>query len=173
MEEMTKALRLLNNFRVFLLIFSLGIIFQSCQIEPGFEENTSMGTNGWPEKQIVSFKIPEIPENGQYQLFVNIRQNEDYPFYNCYFIPQIKDSKGKILKRTLAEGIFYDPKTGKPKGEGSGNLYNHSYLIFDKLSFKKGEKLTIEINQFMRRDTLQGIFSVGYTLKPINKDGKN
>ena len=173
MEEMTRALRLLNNFRVVLILLTWGLFIQSCQIEPGFEENTSLGTTGWPEKQVLSYKIPEIPESGSYQLFVNIRQNEDYPFYNCYFIPQIKDGKGKIIKRTLAEGIFYEPKTGKPRGEGSGNLYNHSYLIFDKLTLKKGEKITIEISQFMRRDTLKGIYSVGYSLKPTKKDGKN
>lgn len=145
----------------------------SCQLEPGFEDKTSLGETGWPEKQPLIYQIPQIQETGFYQFDVFIRQDNNYPFYNCYFITEIKNSKGIKLKRGLAEAFFYDQKSGKPKGDGLGDMFSHRYTIFDKVYLQKGEPIQIAIRQFMRRDTLQGIISVGYSLKPIGKDAKN
>ena len=52
-------------------------------------------------------------------------------------------------------------------------MFSHRYTIFDKVYLQKGEPVQIAIRQFMRRDTLQGIISVGYSLKPLAKDAKN
>ena len=159
----------LNKFIGFIFC----ILLASCQMEPGFEENTSLGESGWPEKQTISFSVPEIKENGIYELETFIRQDNNYPFYNCYFIAELKTDKGITLKKGLAEAIFYDPKTGKPKGQGLGDLFNHRYKIFNQIALKKGDKIQVQFRQFMRRDTLSGIVSVGFALKPTNQDGKN
>lgn len=138
----------------------------SCQLEPGFEENISLSENGWPEKQAIVFNVPEIKESGEYQLISFIRQDNNYPFYNCYYLAEVKNSNGQVLKKGLVEAIFYDPKTGKPNGEGLGDMFSHKYQIFPSLSLKKGDKINIQFRQFMRRDTLSGILSVGFALKP-------
>lgn len=138
----------------------------SCQLQPGFEENISLGENGWPEKQPIVFNIPEIQETGVYQLESFIRQDNNYPFYNCYYLAEVKNSQNQLIKKGLIEAIFYDPKTGKPKGEGLGDMFNHHYTIFPAIPLKKGDKIKIQFRQFMRRDTLSGIISVGFALKP-------
>lgn len=166
---MAMAHHQLNKFIGLIFIFLLA----ACQMEPGFEENTSLGDTGWPEKQTLAFAVPEIKENGLYDLETFIRQDNNYPFYNCYFIAEIKTEKGTTLKKGLVEAIFYDPKTGKPKGQGLGDLFNHRYKIFRQISLKKGDKIQVQFRQFMRRDTLTGIISVGFALKPIPQNGQN
>jgi len=161
-----------NKFSWVITLFVFAFQF-SCQLESGFEDQTSMGEIGWPEKQTLVYRIPQIQETGFYQLDVSIRQDNNYPFYNCYFITEIKNSKGKKPKKGLAEAFFYDQKSGKPKGDGLGDLFSHRYTIFDKVYLQKGEQVQIAIRQFMRRDTLQGIISVGYSLKPIKENAKN
>ncbi len=172
MEAMEMEVQKLNN-KAWIVLFFISVFHFSCQIEPGFEENTSLGSGGWPEKQKIVYDISQIPETGEYDFQVLIRQDNNYPFYNCFLLTEITDQKGKILKKGLAEAFFYDQKTGKPKGQGLGDLFSHQYTIFDHLYLKKGSRINIKIRQFMRRDTLQGIVSVGYALKPLVKNGKN
>ncbi len=172
MEGMEIVRQQQNNL-LKVICLSISFLLFSCQIEPGFEDNISLGSNGWPEKQPIHFQIPQVPETGFYQLNVLIRQDNNYPYYNCFFIAEVKNAQGNNLKKGLAEAIFYDQITGKPKGDGLGDLFNHQYKIFDKIYLKKGESIQINLRQFMRKDTLQGILSLGYALKPIEANGKN
>ncbi len=155
------------------ILFLVSILQFSCQMEPGFEENTSLGADGWPEKQKIEYEIAQVHESGPYDLQILIRQDNNYPFYNCFLLAEITDEKGKNIKKGLVEAFFYDQKSGKPKGEGLGDLFSHKYTIFENIPLKKGTHLKISLRQFMRRDTLQGIVSVGYALKPRLSDGKN
>lgn len=88
----------LNKF-IWGLVFIASIFQMSCQIEPGFEENSSLGAGGWPEKQQLIYDIPQVAETGMYQLDVLIRQDNNYPFYNCYFVAEVNDSKGNSQKK--------------------------------------------------------------------------
>jgi len=173
MEGIATAPQKLNRLFHGILVFLASVFLLACSIEPGYEETTSFGEIGWPEKQVIQYKTPPIEATGKYDLEIFLRHDNNYPFYNCYFIAEIKNEKGLVLKKGLAEAIFYDPQSGKPRGEGLGDIFSHQYKIFENLTVKKGEKINIELRQYMRRDTLQGIVSVGFALKPHAINGKN
>ena len=100
-----------------------------------------------------------------YALYVVVRQNNAYPFYNLYFSPSIMDGQGKIVQRGLAEAILYDPTTGKPKGAGFGDIYEKNFLVYPSLKFPKNGKYKIQLDQSMRVDTLAGMVSIGLRLE--------
>ena len=103
--------------KFFLLFFSLSLLI-ACQGDQVFDQTSKMGEQGWSQKNQIaySFEIKDIHKS--YSLYVALRQSNDYPFNNFYFIPKVLGSDGKLIKQALAEAILYDPKSGKAKGEG-------------------------------------------------------
>jgi gliding motility-associated lipoprotein GldH len=89
-----------------------------------------------------------------------------------YFSPSILDAKGTTIQKGLAEAILYDPKTGKPKGAGFGDIYEKKFLVYPALSFPKQGKYQIQLEQAMRVDTLAGMVSIGLVLEK-GAHGKN
>ena len=146
----------------------------SCGDTAVFDQTESLGETGWLQTKKIEIPFEIKDTLVSYALDVSIRQSNDYAFYNLYFVPQIIDSKGKVIKKALAEAILYDAKSGKAKGAGLGDMYSHSYSIFPALHFPTAGKYTLRLEQYMRTDTLSGVMSVGAALHPNPTDhGKN
>lgn len=144
------------------LLFAFVIL--GCSGNELVNERHSLGEMGWIQKN--KFEIPfEITDTSHlYDMQVAIRQTNTYSFYNLYFISEILSEEGKSIKKAEAEAIFYDAKSGKPKGSGIGDMYSHSYTIFKNVKFPKSGAYRIRLQQNMRMDTLEGIVSVGASL---------
>jgi gliding motility-associated lipoprotein GldH len=138
----------------------------SCQSDAVFDQTKSLAESGWIQKNHLTFPFEIQDTSKSYDLRVALRQSNDYPFYNLYFNCRVLTDKQGIWKKAIAEAILYDTKTGKPKGGGVGDMYSHSYTIFKRLKFPKPGKYQVELEQFMRTDTLSGVVSVGASLIP-------
>lgn len=147
-------------------IFLLELLFFACS-DSGvvIDESHNFPTSGWIQKQPMHFNVRIPVDSASYALYVVVRQNNAYPFYNLYFSPSILDESGKTLQRGLAEAILYDPKTGKPKGAGFGDIYEKKFLVYPALQFPKKGAYKIQIEQSMRVDTLAGMVSIGLLLE--------
>ncbi len=161
------------DFKRLILFVLLGMT-ASCQTDTLVDQTISMPEHGWLQKNKVEIPFEIGDTTKSYDLHVAIRQSNEYPYYNLYFIPKIMNSDGFVIKRTFAEAFFYDSKTGKPKGTGLGDMYSHQYVIFKHIRFTRMGKYKISLEQFMRTDTLKGIVSAGASITetPTN-DGKN
>jgi len=142
----------------------MGFLCLGCSENELVNERQSLGEIGWIQKN--KFEIPfEITDTSHlYDMQVAIRQTNTYSFYNLYFISEILSEAGTSLKKAEAEAIFYDAKSGKPKGSGIGDMYSHSYTIFTNVKFPTSGAYRIRLQQNMRVDTLEGIVSVGASL---------
>lgn len=154
-----------NEFVRLTLAFFLTCSLLSCQTDTVFDQSDSFAAiGGWPQKKKVTYSFDIQDTSRSYELHAAIRQAQDYPYYNVYFIPKIEDEKGQIIKRAFVEAFLYDPKTGKPKGSGMGDIYSHTYTLFSGLRFPHAGKYRVSFEQYMRTDTLKGIVSVGASL---------
>lgn len=159
-------------FVIIPLIVCVCFLFSCEESSTIMDETKSFANVGWPmkDKVVLPFEIED--ESQSYDLNVAIRQTNDYPYHNCFFLTKILDSKGSLIKQGLAESFFYDAKSGKSKGQSSGSIISHKYLIFNGLKFPKKQKYFVQIEQYMRKDTLLGIVSVGASITPVsNKNG--
>lgn len=144
------------------LIFLFELLFFACSdSNVVLDETTNFEKSGWVQKQPIRFNLEVADSVSSYSAYVVIRQNNAYPFYNLYFSPSIVDSQGKTIQKGLGEAILYDPKTGKPKGAGFGDIYEKKFLIYSALKFPKPGKYQIQVEQSMRVDTLAGMVSFG------------
>lgn len=149
-------------------------LLNSCDDSFVMNENHSFATIGWPMKQKVIFPFEIKDFTKDYELNVSIRQSNEYPFHNFYFLTSIINSKGETIKHGLAEAYFYNPKSGKSVGKSSGSIIGHTYVILKNIKFPKNEKYIVQLEQYMRKDTITGIVSIGASIAPIRtEDGKN
>ena len=144
----------------------LGLLLASCgESGVAIDETKNFDESGWIQKQPIGFDVNISDSVSSYAVYAVIRQNNAYPFYNLYFSPIILDDKGKTIQKGLAEAILYDPKTGKPKGAGFGDIYEKKFLVYPSLKFPRKGNYQIQMQQSMRVDTLAGMVSFGLILE--------
>jgi gliding motility-associated lipoprotein GldH len=157
---------------LFLLITTTLLI--SCDEGVVLNATNSFSTIGWPMQQKVIFPFEIKDASKDYELTISIRQSNDYPFHNFYFLTKILNQKGQKIKQGLAEVFFYDSKSGKSIGQSSGSIIGHNYVVLKKIKFPKNEKYIVQLEQYMRKDTIDGIISIGASIAPIEiEDGQN
>jgi gliding motility-associated lipoprotein GldH len=96
-----------------------------------------------------------------YNIYYNIRNAAGYPYYNLYITYYLSDNAGKILTSRLQELTLMDPQTGKPLGDGMGDIFDHRILSVGNYRFPRPGTYTFKVKQYMRKDPLPGIMSVG------------
>jgi gliding motility-associated lipoprotein GldH len=155
-------------------IVLLGLLLQACGDSSVLvDETTSFEEElGWFQKEPVQFEVNVEDTVASYAMFVIVRQNNSYPFYNLYITPSIINAKGKTIQKGLAETILYDPVTGKPKGDGFGDIYEKKFLLYSDIKFPTKGKYKIQLEQSMRVDALAGMVSIGLILEK-KANGKN
>ncbi|GGF20213.1 hypothetical protein GCM10011339_05290 [Echinicola rosea] len=150
------ANRLYGSLLMVLFLFS-------CNNNRIYEEYQGLEQLSWPIADTVSFDI-EVPTGQNVLSTLRIKYNQDYDYYNLYVRYLVKDSLGQVVNNELLDMNLFDPKTGKPLGNG----YGYSFTQTDTLplrNFKEHEKLTVQFIQYMRSNDLDGIESVGIKLE--------
>lgn len=146
----------------------LGILLAglaACNSQTVYNEYTDIDDGKWTLKNTPSFSFridnPSIP----YNVYYNLRNSVSYPYYNLYLTRYLLDSAGKEIESRLDELILMDPKTGKPLGDGLGDLFDHKVIMKRNYRFPGAGRYTIRIQQYMRQDPLPDVLSVGISVE--------
>lgn len=161
-------MKFLVLFKISIVVFSLALI--SCDDKRVFEENNDFAGKVWyvDSLQVFKFKVEDISK--PYNLLVNVRNSENYPYYNLFIRYYLQDSTGQEIKSQQTELILMEPTTGKPLGDGLGDIYSHKFEILKNFSFPKTGTYIIKLKQYMRQDPLPEIYSVGFRLENVSKN---
>ena len=66
----------------------------------------------------------------------------------------------------MVNNTLFDPKTGKPLGQsGIGDVFDHQFKLQENYKFDNIGEHTIQLQQYMRKDTLMGIYAVGIRIE--------
>lgn len=149
----------------------LGVILlvSSCDQNRVFDQYKSL-PNQWDRDSIITFEVKDLDSLQAYNLFINIRNTNDYRYSNLYLIADINFPNGKVIKDTLEYKMAY------PDGEWMGVGFTESKA--SKLWYKKevffNEEGTYSFNirQAMRKlgekegiKKLDGITEVGLRIE--------
>ena len=131
--------------------------------------------NEWHKDSVVSFKITPPDSLNPYNLFVNLRNTNDYRFSNLYLIVEMNFPHGRTIKDTLQY------KMAKPNGEllGTGftDVKENKLWYKEGVVFNESGEYTIHIQHALRENgkvngvvNLQGITDVGFRIeKPLEQ----
>ncbi|MBP4138934.1 MULTISPECIES: gliding motility lipoprotein GldH [Flavobacterium] len=154
----------IKNSGILLLV---GILLFSCDKKRVFDQYKSVGS-AWHKDSIVTFDLPVLDSTKRYDLFVNLRDNNNYPFNNLFLIVAIETPNGFTKVDTL-EYLMANPD-GTLLGEGFSDIKE------SKLYFKEGVKFRgkykVHIKQAVRESgkipgvqALEGITDVGFRIE--------
>jgi len=150
----------MRKFSRFVIGIFLSVSISACDSSRVFETYTDFDEQQWmaTEQPMYSF---EITDTVKHNLYCQLRNSSSFPYSRFFVSYTLKDSTGSVLKKELLSTYLFDAKTGKPLGNsGLGDIYSHQIDILKNHSLPIG-KYQLSFEQFMRKDTLEGILSVG------------
>ena len=152
------------------LLIIVAILFFSCDKKRVFDEYKSVGT-AWHKDSIVTFDLPELDSTKRYNLFVTLRDNNNYPFNNLFLIVGIEMPNGFTKVDTL-EYQMANPD-GSLMGDGFSDIKENKLFFKEKVRFRG--KYKVNIKQAVRENgkvpgvtALEGITEVGFRIEKID-----
>ena len=152
------------------LLILVAILFFSCDKKRVFDEYKSVGT-AWHKDSIVTFDLPELDSTKRYNLFVTLRDNNNYPFNNLFLIVGIEMPNGFTKVDTL-EYQMANPD-GSLMGDGFSDIKENKLFYKEKVRFRG--KYKVNIKQAVRENgkvpgvtALEGITEVGFRIENID-----
>ena len=155
------------------MLFIFVVVFTSCDSNIVFSDTKSLD-GYWGVSEVVEFKLPEIDSLKKYNLFLNIRNTNEYKFNNIFLIVSMNFPHGKTITDTL-EYRMANPD-GSWIGQGIGGVKENKLWYKEQVRFSEEGNYTIDITQAMRNNgalegvtKLEGITDVGVSIEEASK----
>jgi len=156
--------------RFLFLITGCGILFSACDNSRVYEHNIDFSDRSWQVTDTALFDFQIRDTAAKYNVYYNVRNTIDYPYARLFIHYSLTDSLGNALSKKLINNDLFDQKTGQPNGNsGLGDIYDHQFLLLEKVAFARQGKYHIKLEQFMRQDTLPGVIAVGVRVEKSEK----
>ena len=151
-----------------LFVFVLFLII-SCDKKRVFDEYKSVG-NAWHKDSIVSFDLPKLDPKKLFNMYVNVRDNDSYPFNNLFLIVSLEQPNHQVKVDTL-EYQMTNPD-GTLLGDGFSDIKENKLFYKDKVNLTQKGVYKIHIKQATRQTgkiegvtSLPGISDVGFRIE--------
>lgn len=150
-------------------LFLLIIALSSCTGNSISSDSKSL-PEFWDLGFAINFDIPELPQNKKYDIFLELRNTNDYPFSNIFLVTSLKFPNGKTEVDTLEYRMARPDGTWL--GEGLGTIKQNKLHYKENFEFKEKGTYTLLIEQAVRNNgdvtgvrKLDGITDVGYSIE--------
>ncbi|WP_445456034.1 gliding motility lipoprotein GldH [Flavobacterium sp. HNIBRBA15423] len=147
------------------------ILFFSCDEKRVFDEYKAL-SGKWKKEDVIRFTFNQNDTINPYNLFLNIRNNNEYSFNNLFVIVTLKQPDSLVKIDTL-EYAMANPD-GSLMGEGFSDVKESKLWYQENFVFKQKGNYTIEIQQALREtgsvtgvEELNGVTDVGFRIEKI------
>lgn len=135
------------------------LILAACDGNRVFEEYKQVATDGWDKDSVARFDVEINNVNKNYNIYINIRNEGDYPNSNIWLFLQIVAPDGTQLTDTVE--YLLAERSGRWRGSGIGDLFDNQFVYRRGVRFEKPGTYRFSIRQGMRAPKLEGIHDVG------------
>jgi gliding motility-associated lipoprotein GldH len=144
------------------------IVSIACSTNEVYYDYRSFRNSTWTEDSICMFKVPLADTLSLYDVYVELRNNDDYPYRNLWLFITLETPDGKARQDTL--NCEMADEFGKWHGKGL-SLYTLSLPYDISVQFPDSGTYTYSIRHGMREKNLKGISDVGLriVLKAFDK----
>jgi gliding motility-associated lipoprotein GldH len=152
-----------------LLFLIILICFSSCDKKRIFDEYKSVGQT-WHKDSVVSFSFSQKDTVKPYNLFVNLRSNNKYPYNNLFLIVELEQPN----KQTIVDTLEYQMANadGTLLGDGFTETKESKLFYKEKYQFKNSGTYNVYIQHAVRHsgkitgvENLDGILDVGFRME--------
>lgn len=139
--------------------------------------NTSMvkseyrATDGglWNKDDVLEFTFEELDTLQQHDVFINVRNDETFPYNNLFLIAELNFPDGNIVTDTLEYEMALPDGTWL--GQGYGSLKESKLWYKENIVFSTSGVYTLRVSHAMRKNgsvngvvNLEGITDVGFEI---------
>ena len=156
------------------ILLMCSALLASCNSDAVFSSNTSF-SDGWALQDSVKVDLPEMDSLSAYNLFINVRNSNDYPFNNLFLIVSMEYPQGKTETDTLEYRMAN--ADGTWMGTGIGSVKENKLWYKENVRFFEEGNYVIKIGHAVRNNgevegvsQLEGIADVGYSIEAANNN---
>ena len=154
-------MRIINSaFYLFLLIASV-----SCDKDSLYKAYEDIEEGLWYVDKKYTFQFEVTDTTQTYNLYYLVRNAQQYPYYNLYLTREMKGPAGKTIYSRLDEMYLSDQITGKPRGNGLGDLFDHKIVFERNYRFPRPGQYSFTLAQSMRQNPLPYVMGVGLSVE--------
>mgnify|MGYP003635102280 FL=1 len=150
-----------------ILVFFIATTLFSCDKTRVFDDYKSVG-DAWHKDSVVSFDLPDLDSTKRYDLFINIRDNNNYPYNNLFLIVSLEMPNGYTKVDTLEYQMA--DADGMLLGDGFSDIKESKLFYKENVRFRGKYKMNIK--QAVRENgkvpgvtSLEGITDVGLRIE--------
>ena len=166
---MLKAIKNNNYKSLFILI----LLLVSCDSKRVFDEYNTIPDGYWDKDNTLSFNFSVTDTITKQNLFINLRNNNDFSFSNLFLITQLNFPDGHKIIDTLEYDMA--DKTGKFLGTGFSEIKENKLFYKENITFPNTGNYTVNITHAMRKSdvvegikTIKGITDLGFRIEKID-----
>lgn len=163
METTEKHFRIIKK----LLCCLCSVFFLSCGENPFYVQYESVEGKYWEKDTEYYFSFDITDTSIPYDLTIEIRNNNLYPYQNLWIFTKEEQPSGNVLRDTT-ECILADDY-GKWSGKGI-SLFQSGHRLHSNYFFKEKGTYTLGFRQGMRNDQLAGIREIGLQITKSDPD---
>lgn len=156
------------KFLVILVSLSLPFLY-SCTGNTVASDTTQMPTV-WELGAPVEFTLPNLQKETAYNVYLDIRNTNEYPFSNLFLVTTLQYPNGKKAIDTLEYRMA--APNGQWLGTGLGSIKQIKLVFKEQLQFNEEGAYTLSITHAVRSNgsvegvkNLEGISDVGYSIE--------
>lgn len=135
-------------------------------------QSTDNGT--WPKDDIKEFSFSKIDTIQEHDMFINVRNDNSFPFSNLFLIANLEFPDGESVTDTL-EYQMAEPD-GTWLGKGYGSIKENKLWYKENIVFESSGVYTLRVSHAMRKNgdvngviNLEGVTDVGFEIVKSNK----
>ncbi|HPF09877.1 MAG TPA: gliding motility lipoprotein GldH [Flavobacteriaceae bacterium] len=149
----------------------LVLLLVSCNADVVVGEMKSL-TGGWDQKEEIVFTIPPLDSLTTYNVFLHLRNTNEYPYNNIFLIASMQFPHGKTITDTLEYRMA--APDGSWLGTGLGPVKESKLWFKEGVRFFEDGNYTLKVSQAVRNNgeaggvsQLKGITEVGYSIEKV------
>ena len=153
----------------------VGVVFMVSCDDSIVKSDFKATTNGsWNRDSIVEFNFSGLDTLQSHQMFINIRNDNTFPYSNLFLIAALEDPNGDTVTDTL-EYLMAQPD-GTWLGKGHGSIKENKLWYKENIVFPSSGVYTLRLSHAMRKNgnvegdvNLEGITDVGFEIVKSNE----
>lgn len=160
-----------NNLLVFLF---LSVLIISCNPISEFNQYKTVENSSWKYGEKIAFSFEVKDTIFSKNLYINIRNNNQYEYSNLYLITALKFPNNTLVIDTLQYEMA--DTSGKFLGDGFSGIKENKLFYKERKVFPISGIYTLMISQAMRKngevsaiENLKGIQDVGFSIEKISE----
>lgn len=151
----------------------LVIVLVSCDGQTIKSAYSPTDNGVWHKDSIMQFTFSDLDTVQPFNVFINIRNDQVYPYSNLFLIAELNSPDGIMVRDTLEYEMALPD--GEWLGSGNGSLKENKLWYKENFVFPSSGEYTLKLSHAMRKNgqvdgisELEGITDVGYQIEKIN-----